>query len=274
MQVLFLGTAAAEGYPAIFCECKNCVESRVLGGRNLRKRSAVLINQDLLIDFGPDIVAAMHACGLNLAHVRYLLVTHSHADHYLFTNFYYRSPGFCPTNPLLLDVYATDPLITDLHMHGGEGVDIEEKWRVRLNCIKPFETRAAGPYRVTAFPAVHDPKTQPVFYAIAWEGKSLLYACDTGPFTAETWEALRRFRFDVAIIESTLGIGPGGTHHLSMEQCAEHHRRLADEGLLQPHARRIATHFSHQRTPPYLGCVDFFQPHGVEVAYDGMVVSV
>ena len=39
----------------------------MLGGRSLRKRSAVLINNDLLIDLGPDIMAAsqMHACPLD-----------------------------------------------------------------------------------------------------------------------------------------------------------------------------------------------------------------
>ena len=52
MRLFFLGTAAAEGYPAIFCQCANCHQARLLGGRNLRHRSALLVNDDLLIDFG------------------------------------------------------------------------------------------------------------------------------------------------------------------------------------------------------------------------------
>ena len=58
MILTFLGTAAAEGYPNPFCRCKNCERSRVLGGPSLRKRSSALINDDLLIDLGPDLVAA------------------------------------------------------------------------------------------------------------------------------------------------------------------------------------------------------------------------
>ena len=45
---------------------------------------------------------------------------------------------------------------------------------------------------------------------------------------------------------------------------------LENEGLLQPRARRYATHFSHNRTPPYLECAEFFAPHGIEPAYDGL----
>ena len=52
MHLLFLGTAAAEGYPGIFCECDNCKEARALGGRNLRLRSSLLVNDDLLLDMG------------------------------------------------------------------------------------------------------------------------------------------------------------------------------------------------------------------------------
>mgnify|MGYP002683362279 CR=1 FL=1 len=38
MRLFFLGTAAAEGYPAIFCDCANCEEARAQGGRSLRRR--------------------------------------------------------------------------------------------------------------------------------------------------------------------------------------------------------------------------------------------
>jgi phosphoribosyl 1,2-cyclic phosphate phosphodiesterase len=50
MKLLFLGTAAAEGFPGLFCNCASCREARALGGKNLRMRSSLLINEDLLID--------------------------------------------------------------------------------------------------------------------------------------------------------------------------------------------------------------------------------
>src|SRR4030042_946112 len=58
MRLFFLGTAAAEGYPAIFCNCANCRQARLLGGRDQRFRSALLVNDDLLIDFAPELLAS------------------------------------------------------------------------------------------------------------------------------------------------------------------------------------------------------------------------
>jgi phosphoribosyl 1,2-cyclic phosphodiesterase len=40
-----------------------------------------LINDDLLIDLGPDIMSASHIHGCSLEGVRYCLQTHPHADH-------------------------------------------------------------------------------------------------------------------------------------------------------------------------------------------------
>ena len=54
MKLTFLGTSAAEGFPAIFCNCEYCKEARKLGGKNIRSRSQTLINDDLLIDLPAD----------------------------------------------------------------------------------------------------------------------------------------------------------------------------------------------------------------------------
>lgn len=71
MIITFLGTAAANAFPEAFCKCGNCAKARALRGPSLRKRSAAVINDDLLIDLGPDIMTAshMHACPLD--NVRY-----------------------------------------------------------------------------------------------------------------------------------------------------------------------------------------------------------
>ena len=46
MKFHFLGTAAAEGIPALFCECAVCKEAREKGGRFIRTRSQALIDDD------------------------------------------------------------------------------------------------------------------------------------------------------------------------------------------------------------------------------------
>ncbi len=38
MKLTYLGTAAAEGWPAVFCNCPCCRQARVLGGKDIRTR--------------------------------------------------------------------------------------------------------------------------------------------------------------------------------------------------------------------------------------------
>lgn len=82
MKFRYLGTAAAEGWPAVFCNCDHCHRAKKAGGRNIRTRSQALINDDLLIDFPSDSYHHALHCGLDFSACRYLLVTHSHTDHF------------------------------------------------------------------------------------------------------------------------------------------------------------------------------------------------
>ena len=53
MEILFLGTAAAEGTPAVFCDCKMCRYAREKGGKEIRSRSGALIDGKLKISVLP-----------------------------------------------------------------------------------------------------------------------------------------------------------------------------------------------------------------------------
>ena len=81
MQLTFLGTAAANAYPEAFCQCEHCCLARQIGGKNLRLRASALVNDDLVLDLGPDIHAAAQRHSISLLNVRYCLQTHPHADH-------------------------------------------------------------------------------------------------------------------------------------------------------------------------------------------------
>ena len=54
MKVVYLGTAAAEGIPGMFCVCETCRRAMERGGRNIMTRSQMLVNDDLLVDFSGD----------------------------------------------------------------------------------------------------------------------------------------------------------------------------------------------------------------------------
>ena len=81
MKLTYLGTAAAEAVPAIFCNCDICNEARKLGGKNIRTRSQALINDDLLIDFGPDTYSNSLRFDYNMTNLAHVIITHPHEDH-------------------------------------------------------------------------------------------------------------------------------------------------------------------------------------------------
>lgn len=54
MEFVYLGTAAAEGWPALFCSCNACLQAREKGGRNVRGRSQALVDGELLLDLPAD----------------------------------------------------------------------------------------------------------------------------------------------------------------------------------------------------------------------------
>ncbi len=54
MRIKYFGTAAAEGFPGLFCSCEACERARKAGGKNIRTRSQALIDRALLIDFPAD----------------------------------------------------------------------------------------------------------------------------------------------------------------------------------------------------------------------------
>src|SRR5262249_35597549 len=107
MQIRFLGTAASEGFPDAFCDCDNCRAARERGGKSLRRRSAARVDDELLIDFGPDLMAAALMDGFSLAGIRWCIQTHEHADHLDPSHFFSRSPLCSVQGAQRLQYYAT-----------------------------------------------------------------------------------------------------------------------------------------------------------------------
>ena len=95
MRMQYLGTAAYEGTPAVFCTCAICTAARKAGGRNIRTRAQALVNERILLDFGPDTYAHALRYGLDLAQLRTCLITHTHSDHFYPEDLLARMDGYC-----------------------------------------------------------------------------------------------------------------------------------------------------------------------------------
>lgn len=94
MELMYLGSAAAEGWPALFCECDACKEAARRGGRDIRMRTGSLLDGDILIDFTPDLMAQKQRFGLDLSGVRHCFLTHTHEDHFEARNILWFGPVF------------------------------------------------------------------------------------------------------------------------------------------------------------------------------------
>jgi ribonuclease BN (tRNA processing enzyme) len=310
VRVTFLGTGAAEGYPALWCRCERCQVARARGGKNLRFRASALLNDDLLIDPGPDMVAAAVRLGVDLAPVQACLVTHPHTDHLEAGTFFWRRKGFVATGLPELAVYASAASIDRMLRRERRDID-PAAIRVQPRQIGAFqslqiatggelprdprfgESGAEAPqtpprrYSVWTFAASHaEPEIEPMIFAIRQEEgpelsggpKTLLYSTDTGPYSDETWAALDRLggegvRFDITAIDSTSGLGPDSKGHMNIRQMAWHQDELRRRGLLSERCQRFAHHFSHNGTPPFEELEEHLAALGVSPSYDGLVVT-
>lgn len=275
MELRFLGSAAAEAWPALFCTCEACQKARELGGPNLRRRTSYRLGERTHIDWGPDTCAACISMGLNMASVTDLLVTHSHEDHFTPHDLYYRRPG-----------YSVVPQEMILRVRGPEGVGdrlaraVEDPTLFRLEFQEvPLysEMEINEDCRATAISAAHGVNIGgAVNYILraTGSGRRVLIGHDTGWWEEEVWAFLAGKKLDVVVMDCTYGFRAERRHHLGCPDVVEAKQALAACGALAEDCLFIANHFSHNGVWLHQEMVDYFAPHGIEVGYDGMVVNL
>lgn len=259
MKITFLGTAAATSIPLMFCRCNTCEQARKLGGKDFRKRSSLLINQDLLIDLGSDIMSASFMHGVSIADVRYCLQTHPHSDHFDASHLSTRIPEYAVENVPHLEIYASGGTLKKMsEMLKNEGYitdlfDSKEKERLNLDIypVKHFQSFNAGKYQITAFPTNHDKSVDSLFYTITENNYTVLYGTDTDIITEEVWKSFhdKNIHFDVVILDHTYGVNINGGGHLNANQFIEHLKRTKREGLLKKKPAFLPLTYRTKETP-------------------------
>lgn len=271
MEILFCGTAAAEGWPALFCECRACQEARRLGGKNVRSRAAYMLGERIRIDFGPDSNLHQQNYGLAYEKLEHLLVTHSHDDHWFPTDLGYRRSGFSVVSKLL-HVWgneAVEKRFVDVH-----GADWK-RYHLEYHRPRAWEAIDLGE-GVSATPvlAAHDRNEECVNYRVETGGRAVLFGHDTGWYDEPTWEFLGRNPVDLLILDCTYGREENQRGHLGCAAVVRARDELAKRGGLAPDARCVATHFSHNGGALYEELEAYFKPHGIPVAYDGLRLTL
>lgn len=279
MKLKYLGTAAYEGFPGLFCECEACKQAEKEGGKNIRTRTSMLINEDTLMDFSPDAYLHRLKYNMNLAKVRHFVITHSHSDHFnpfdllarCEGNYAHFDEGNKGSN---IDIYGNDKVKACLD----QAIQVEfggNQNFIHYTQVTPFETYTAGTLKVTPLLAQHQIDEQSLIYIIEEKGKTLLYGNDTGIFPEETFEYLKNVKLDIVSLDCTNGARyPGGKGHLGLESCIEIKERLMKMGSANQDTIFILTHFSHNCGMCHEELEQHATPYGFVISYDGMEIQL
>ncbi|KQO38787.1 MBL fold metallo-hydrolase [Aeromicrobium sp. Leaf245] len=252
MHLRLLGTGSADGWPNAFCRCDSCEAQRAAGV--LRGQTSALLRVDgtaVLLDPGPEVLAAATRCGESLADVRVVLVTHAHADHFGPQLLLFRSW----VNDEPLDVVGPATV-----------VDEARRWvapdsTVRFHAVDAGDVLDLGaaphgggePIRVQVLSAAHTVMASgdAVLYDVTGSDCArVLWACDTGPWEASWFETVRDAAYDAVLVEETFGDRADlGSGHLHLGTLGSLLERLREVGAVTTSTDVVAVHLSHHNPP-------------------------
>ncbi len=272
MRIQILGTAAAEAWPGIFCGCNTCERARAAGGKDLRSRASLQIDDIFKIDLPPDTYLHVIRYGLDLSRLKFLFFTHSHGDHFAPDELEYLRPVFAhnlKNSPVR--VYGNSKVVGALQSRAQRHPD----WPIKIQEVTPFQSIQADHLTFTSLKASHAPTEQALNYVIQSDTATVLYASDTGLYEDETMEHLSQYKFDLIISECTQGLLMyPSIHHMGFDGVLELRNRLRKAGAVSDNTRCVITHFSHNINLLHADLERTASHEGIEVAYDGIVLEV
>lgn len=292
-KLLVLGSAAAEGVPALFCDCRVCREAAAKGGPDVRARTSYNFGGEVQIDFGPDALQAWQAHRDVLRRMRHILVTHAHEDHLQPSDLLYHGTDYAgvPATEGTLTIHGTAPTRArmELEYWPGNPAPLGEKL-ARAGLVfrefrqfDVFELPDCGA-TVRTFAADHWDALQPCVFLVTLRGRTAFVCNDTGWLPDASWDALAKLKgevaIDVAVLDDTGMLkgapeGPAGSEawhrgHMSAPTILRAYDKLDALGLLAPGCVRAVNHFSHNGGSTHEEMRAFYEPRGIAVGYDGL----
>lgn len=269
MKIMLQGTGGADGVPGLFGASRVSEYARQNGGRDVRTRAAALVNEDLKIDFGPDTFAQVNASGSCPRDWSAVVFTHSDADHFAIEELQYAVVPFTAEDQCPFTIYANGTIIRKLRERYPD-------WPMDLVTTQSFTSFNHADYVITPIKANHGSQTEDTQnLLIEQNGRTLLYATDTGIWDERTWRYLQGITIHLLVIECSEGfVHTPYNGHLDAHECLAVVSRLRQMGTLAPTSQVVTTHHSHNGDATHDELAKWFEPHRILVGYDGLVLEV
>lgn len=270
-----LGTSSCEGIPAPFCRCPLCTKARKEGGKDRRRRFSVLVDDHILIDFGPD--AAWQFCEFNVDETRIdtVCITHSHVDHLDILDLLWRKNY----DDRQLNFVANEEAQNKLRTFFSEaGV---KQMPDNLNAITPtpgVPVKCCGA-EILPVRATHcdDLECALNYLVTTKEGKKIFILSDTGWWRPESFEQVKNANADAAVIEMSYGIHPPydteQRQHFGITASMNFLAELKKLGALKQNAKCFTAHISHCSNTTHAELEEFFSDKPLSPGYDGLCVE-
>lgn len=278
MKIRYLGTAAAEGVPAVFCKCPVCEGVRRAGISEFRTRSQVLIDGVLSIDFPPDAYAHSLRFAVNLADIKYVLATHSHMDHFYAHDFILRGYRYGRGFTGSLGIYGnaevgavfSECTAREMKAMVADGIDFTE--------LMPYNRYMIGGYTVLTLPANHTLTEQALLFYIEREGAGYLHLYDTSLPEEGIYPFLKQngARAKVVSLDCTYGgrTGVARHRHMNAQDGMAVREKLLSAGVCDEDTKFVFTHFSHNCNPLKKDMDELAHSLNALAAYDGMELEI
>lgn len=296
--MIFLGTNAAIANPNPFCNCDLCVKIRRRKNPYLKKRSCFMLNERVLIDFGPDLPEACLQHDVNLTELEHIFITHSHDDHLDLSNLLLLKAvrhklDKAITMHMSVEAFAySREFIRKMAEKEGFEAEFDSEYsglvtfgngnQVRFNVIVPYTATDIDGMNVFAVQSNHTTSVQNEYafnyFITTADGTKLHYACDTGLYSKRNLEALAGAGLHILIMEATFGSRQlkednthlNGEHFIRVVEMMAEHGIVTDKTCIFSTHLNQEPHFMHDDLQAYF---DQNSRYKISVAYDGLVIG-